>query len=66
LFGRLSLSLLGTSLRGFRFFASLALAAAVLISGLMVRQLRGRRGAQLLTVFAVLPAAICAGMVGAS
>jgi hypothetical protein len=62
LFGRLSLALFGTSLRGFRFFASLALAAALLISGLMARQLRGRRGAQLLTAFALMPAAIGAGM----
>lgn len=61
-FGRLSLTLFGTSLRGFRFFASLALAAALLISGLMARQLGGRRGAQLLTVFALLPVAIGAGM----
>ena len=62
LFGRLSLTLFGTWLRGFRFFASLAPGAALLISGLMARQLGGRRGAQVLTVFALLPAAIGAGM----
>lgn len=62
LFGRLSLTLFGTSLRGFRFFASLAMAAALLISGLIARQLGGRRGAQSLTAFAVMPAAIGAGM----
>src|SRR4051794_24179859 len=44
------------------YFASLALAAAMLISGLMARQISGQRGAQLLTVFAVVPAAIGAGM----
>jgi hypothetical protein len=62
LFGRLSLTLFGTSLRGFRFFASLALAAALLISGHMARQLGGRLCAQLLTICALLPAAIGAGM----
>jgi hypothetical protein len=62
LLGRLALTLFGTSLRGFRFFASLALAVALLISGLMARQLGGRRGAQSLTVFALLPAGLGAGM----
>lgn len=62
LFGRLSLTLFGTSLRGFRFFASVAMAAALVISGFMARQLGGGRGAQLLTAFAVMPAAIGAGM----
>ncbi|HYL14830.1 MAG TPA: glycosyltransferase family 39 protein [Terriglobales bacterium] len=62
LFGRLSLTLFGTSLRGFRFFASLALAASLLISARMAGQSGGRRGAQLLTVFALLPAAVGAGM----
>ncbi len=39
LFGRLSLTLFGTSLRGFRFFASLALAAVLVMFGLTARQL---------------------------
>lgn len=62
LFGRLSLILFGTSLRGFRFFASLAMATAMVVSGFMARELGGGRGAQLLTAFAIMPAAIGAGM----
>lgn len=62
LFGRLSLTLFGTSLRGFRLFASMALAGALVLSALMARELGGRRRAQLLTAFAVLPFAIGAGM----
>src|SRR6202795_2176036 len=46
-FGRLSLILFGTSLRGFRFFAALVQAIAVVLTGLMARELGGRRGAQL-------------------
>src|ERR1700757_1770148 len=47
LFGRLSLELFGESLRGFRFFAAVAEAAAVVVTGLMARQLGGGRWAQL-------------------
>jgi Dolichyl-phosphate-mannose-protein mannosyltransferase len=46
-FGRLSLLMFGTSLAGFRFFAALAEAVAVVLTGLMARQLGGNRGAQL-------------------
>jgi hypothetical protein len=43
-FGRLSLMLFGTSLPGFRFFAALADAVAVLLTGLMARELGGGTG----------------------
>jgi hypothetical protein len=45
-FARLSLTLFGTSLSGFRFFAALAQAVAVVLTGLMARELGGGRGAQ--------------------
>jgi 4-amino-4-deoxy-L-arabinose transferase-like glycosyltransferase len=54
-FGRLSLMLFGTSLVGFRFFAVLAEAIAVVLTGLMARGLGGGRGAQLLAVAAAIP-----------
>src|SRR3954453_8915700 len=44
-FGRLSLALFGTSIRGFRFFANLALAGVVVLTGLMARDMGARRGA---------------------
>src|SRR5438874_11121650 len=46
-FGRLALLLFGTSLRGFRFFAALAEAIAVVLTGLIARELGGGRKAQL-------------------
>jgi hypothetical protein len=55
LFGRLSLELFGESLRGFRFFAAVAEAAAVVVTGLMARQLGGGRWAQLVTAMAAVP-----------
>jgi hypothetical protein len=54
-FGRLSLSLFGTSLAGFRFFAAVAQAVALVVIGLMTRELGGRRGAQLVAVAAGIP-----------
>ena len=42
-FGRLSLELFGTSLRGFRFFAALAEAVAVILTALIAREFGGRR-----------------------
>ena len=54
-FGRLSLELFGTSLRGFRFFAALAEAAAVVITGLMARLLGGGRWAQIMAAMAAVP-----------
>ncbi len=54
-FGRISLELFGTSLRGFRFFAALAQAITVVLTGLMAREMGGRRGAQLVAAAAALP-----------
>ena len=54
-FGRLSLELFGTSIRGFRFFAGLAQAIAVVLTGLMARDMGGRRGAQLVAAVAAVP-----------
>ena len=54
-FGRLSLELFGTSIRGFRLFANVAQAITVVLAGLMARQLGGRRGAQLVAAAAALP-----------
>src|SRR5664279_2560989 len=54
-FGRLSLELFGTSIRGFRFFAHIAQAITVVLAGLMAREMGGRRGAQLVAAVACLP-----------
>jgi 4-amino-4-deoxy-L-arabinose transferase-like glycosyltransferase len=54
-FGRLSLLLFGTSLAGFRFFAAVAEAAAVVLTGLMAKELGGKRGAVLVAAFAAIP-----------
>lgn len=54
-FGRLSLELFGTSLRGFRFFAAVAQAVTLVLAGLMARHMGGRRGAQLIAAVAALP-----------
>jgi hypothetical protein len=60
-FGRLSLILFGTSLAGFRFFAALAQAAALVLTGLMARELGGQRTAQLIAAAAALPFCIGGG-----
>jgi hypothetical protein len=60
-FGRLSLLLFGTSLVGFRFFAAVAQAIALLLAGLMAREFGGRRGAQLLTMAAGIPFCLAGG-----
>src|SRR5499427_1931514 len=60
-FGWLSLHLFGTSLSGFRFFASLAGGVAIMLTGLMARELGGGRGAQLFAACAVAPMAIATG-----
>ena len=54
-FGRLSLELFGTSVRSFRFFANLSQAAAVVLTGLMARDMGARRGAQLVAAVAAVP-----------
>src|SRR5271157_5897449 len=54
-FGRISLELFSTSIRGFRFFAGLAQAIAVVLTGLMARDMGARRGAQLIAAVAAVP-----------
>src|SRR5271165_413184 len=51
--GRVALELFGTSLRGVRFFPALAEAVAVVLSGLMARELGGKRLAQVVAALAV-------------
>jgi hypothetical protein len=60
-FGRLSLVLFGTSLTGFRFFAAIAEAIAVVLTGLMARDLGGRRYSQLVAATAALPFCLIGG-----
>jgi hypothetical protein len=55
LFGRFSLILFGTSLAGFRFFAAVAQAIAVVLTGLMAREMGGGRGAQWIAAAAAIP-----------
>jgi 4-amino-4-deoxy-L-arabinose transferase-like glycosyltransferase len=62
-FARLSLLLFGTSLVGFRFFAAVVEAAAVVLTGLMARELGGKRGAQLVAAFAAIPFCLAAGAI---
>ncbi len=60
-FARISLTFFGTSLAGFRFFAALAQAAAVVLTGLMARELGGGRGAQLVAIAAAIPFCLAGG-----
>jgi len=60
-FGRLSLILFGTSLVGFRLFASLAHAITIVLAGLMARDFGGGRHAQLLAGGLSTPFAIGGG-----
>lgn len=60
-FGRLSLILFGTSLTGFRFFAAVAQAVAVVLTGLMAREFGGKRGAQLIAAAAAVPVCLVGG-----
>jgi len=55
LFARLSLLLFGTSLPGFRFFSWLVQAVAVVLTGLMARELGGSRRAQIIAALAAVP-----------
>src|SRR5438128_891492 len=54
-FGRLSLVLFGPSVVGFRFFASLASAAAIVLTGLMAWHMGGGRWAQRIAAAASIP-----------
>ena len=62
-FGWLSLHLFGTSLAGFRFFAALAGAVAVVLTGMMTRELGGGRSAQLCAACAMTPIVIAIGTI---
>ena len=61
LFGRLSLILFGTSLAGFRLFAAIAQAIAVVLTGLMAREMGGRRVAQWIAAAAAIPFCLAGG-----
>ena len=58
-FGRISLELLGPSLRGFRFFGAAAESLAVLLAGLCARELGGKRQAQVVAAVSVLIGGSC-------
>jgi hypothetical protein len=60
-FAWLSWQMFGTSIAGFRFFAALADAGAVLLTGLMARELGGRTGAQMLAACAAIPFCLATG-----
>jgi len=60
-FARVSLGIFGTSLTGFRFFAALADSFAIVLTGLIAREMGGARGAQLMAASAVVPFALGAG-----
>jgi 4-amino-4-deoxy-L-arabinose transferase-like glycosyltransferase len=53
LLARLELTLFGTSLIGFRFFAAVAVSIVSVLAGLMARELGGSRGAQILAAVSV-------------
>ena len=65
LFARLELLLFGTSLSGFRVFAAVAVSAAMVIAGLMAKELGGGRREQILAAVAVgiSPVALAQGAV---
>lgn len=60
-FARLSLMLFGTSLAGFRFFAAVAEAIAVVLTGLIAREMGGRREAQFVAAAAAIPFCLAGG-----
>lgn len=61
LLGRIELELFGTSLRGIRFFSAVAQAIAVVLVGLMARDLGGNRLAQIVAALAVAIAPVSLG-----
>ena len=65
LIGRVELILFGTSLVGFRFFAAVAVSAAMVIAGLIAKELGGERHEQMLAAMAtcVAPVALAQGAV---
>jgi hypothetical protein len=60
-FARLSLLLFGTWLPGFRFFSWLVQAIAVVVAGLMARELGGSRRAQIIAALATVPFSLGGG-----
>src|SRR5215475_984515 len=54
-FGRVALTLFGTSLIGFRFFAALAQALAVVLTGAMAQAMGGQKWAQVTAALAAVP-----------
>ena len=65
LLGRVELLLFGTSLRGFRFFSALAVSLAMVLTGLMAKELGGKRHVQLLAAVAagISPVSLIEGAV---
>lgn len=65
LIGRLELTLFGTSLAGFRFFAAVAVSIAMVLAGLIAKELGGGRREQVLAAVAtgVAPVALAQGAV---
>ncbi|HLZ11570.1 MAG TPA: glycosyltransferase family 39 protein [Candidatus Acidoferrum sp.] len=65
LIGRIELMLFGTSLVGFRFFAAVAVSAAMVLAGLIAKKLGGGRREQVLAAVAtcVAPVALAQGAV---
>jgi dolichyl-phosphate-mannose-protein mannosyltransferase len=59
--GRIALNLFGTSLTGFRFFAAVAQSIAIVITGLMARELGGKRAAMFIAAAATAIAPISIG-----
>ncbi len=59
--GRLALGLFGTSLGGFRLFAALAQAAALVLTGWMAKEMGGGKWAQLVATLAGVPFCLGAG-----
>ncbi|MHB1271997.1 MAG: glycosyltransferase family 39 protein [Rhodanobacter sp.] len=61
--GRIELALFGTSLAGFRFFSALAQCLAMLLAGLIARDMGGHRGTQLVAALATacMPFSLLAG-----
>ena len=60
-FGWISLKLFGESLTGFRLFAAASTSVAVILTGLMARELGGKTGAQALAASAAIPFTLGAG-----
>jgi 4-amino-4-deoxy-L-arabinose transferase-like glycosyltransferase len=59
--GRIALALFGTSLVGFRFFAALAQAIALVLTGFMAKELGGGKWAQAVATLAGVPFCLGAG-----